>query len=209
MTNFLTLWRIFWRYYIYVDVVTYFSTPQRTSWYAFCSLLIASHTFWRSDVLFDIMIYVLTLWLFSWRTFHTQFAILTYFLTSWPTFWRHDVFFDVMMLWLFRSASRKAIWAFLMPICPSSVVVNFSLKMFRPKKNMCVSDFPTDSLFSRLPTQVFLLCDSKFFYWGSYRKKNEVNQTTLREVMRFWRQNFLKLVQILTLVLYIWREISL
>ena len=77
------------------------------------------------------------------------------------------------------------------------------------KKNMCVSDFPTDSPFSRRPTHVFLVCDSKFFYWGSYRKKNEVNRTTLREVMRFWRQNFLKLVQILTLVLNIWREISL
>ena len=64
------------------------------------------------------------------------------------------------------------------------------------KKNMCVSDFPTDSPFSRRPTQVFLLCDSKFFYWGSYRKKNEVNRTTLREVMRVWRQNFLKWVQI-------------
>ena len=73
------------------------------------------------------------------------------------------------------------------------------------KKNMCVSDFPTDSPFSRRPTQVFLLCDSKFFYWGSYRKKNEVNRTTLREVMRVWRQNFLKWVQILN----IWREISL
>ena len=70
---------------------------------------------------------------------------------------------------------------------------------------MCVSDFPTDSPFSRRPTQVFLLCDSKFFYWGSYRKKNEVNRTTLREVMRVWRQNFLKWVQILN----IWREISL
>ena len=39
------------------------------------------------------------------------------------------------------------------------------------KKYMCVSDFPTDSPFSRRPTHVFLLCDSKFFYWGSCRKK--------------------------------------
>ena len=38
-------------------------------------------------------------------------------------------------------------------------------------KKMCASDFPTDSPFPRRPTQVFLLCDSKFFYWGSYRKK--------------------------------------
>ena len=55
------------------------------------------------------------------------------------------------------------------------------------------------------PKKVFLLCDSKFFYWGSYRKKNEVNRTTLREVMRFWRKTNLKWVQILN----IWREISL
>ena len=80
-----------------------------------------------------------------------------------------------------------------------------SLISLRPNKNMCVSDFPTDSPFSRRPTHVFLLCDSKFFYWGSYRKNNEVNRTTLWEVMRVWRQNFLKWVQILN----IWREISL
>ena len=53
---------------------------------------------------------------------------------------------------------------------------------------MGVSDHPTDSSFSRRPTRVFLLCDSKFVYWGSNRKKNEVNRTTLREVMRFWIQ---------------------
>ena len=70
------------------------------------------------------------------------------------------------------------------------------------KINMCVSDFPTDSPFSRRPTQVFLLCD---FFIGDHIEKNEVNRTTLREVMRFWRQNFLKWVQILN----IWREISL
>ena len=45
-------------------------------------------------------------------------------------------------------------------------------KYLKAKKlNMCVSDHPTDSPFSRRPTQGFLLCDSKFFYWGSYRKK--------------------------------------
>ena len=38
-------------------------------------------------------------------------------------------------------------------------------------KNMCVSDFPTDSPFSRRPTQVFLLCDSKIFI-GDYMAKN-------------------------------------
>ena len=36
---------------------------------------------------------------------------------------------------------------------------------------MCVSDFPTDSPFSRRPTQVFLLCDSKFFYVGDHIQK--------------------------------------
>ena len=63
---------------------------------------------------------------------------------------------------------------------------------------------------------IFSPIDSGFFYYATHSfllgiisKKNEVDRTTLREVMRFWRQNCLKLVQILTLVLNIWREISL
>ena len=36
---------------------------------------------------------------------------------------------------------------------------------------MCVSDFPTKSPFSRRPTQVFLLCDSKFFFIGDHIEK--------------------------------------
>ena len=38
-----------------------------------------------------------------------------------------------------------------------------------------------------------LLCDSKFCYWGLYRNYIEVNQTTLREVVRFWRKKLSKI----------------
>ena len=54
-------------------------------------------------------------------------------------------------------------------------------------KNMCISDHPTDSdsLTLYLPTDsgFFIVRLYKLFYWGSYRKRNEVNRTTLREVM--------------------------
>ena len=48
----------------------------------------------------------------------------------------------------------------------SQYMIYVSLFQVRQKKNMCVSDHPTDSPFSRRPTQVFLLCDSNFFLLG-------------------------------------------
>ena len=41
---------------------------------------------------------------------------------------------------------------------------------------MCVSDYPTDSPFFRRPTQVFLLCDSKFFLLGIHIEKQEASR---------------------------------
>ena len=62
------------------------------------------------------------------------------------------------------------------------------------KKNMCVSDHPTDSPFFHRPTQVFFIVRLKvFFIEDDISKKNEVNRTTLREVIRFWRQNSSKI----------------
>ena len=56
--------------------------------------------------------------------------------------------------------------------------------MYLGQTKMCVSDHPTDSPFSRRPTQVFYCATQSFFYWD-HIEKNEVNRTTLREVMRF------------------------
>ena len=55
---------------------------------------------------------------------------------------------------------------------------------------MCVSDHPTDSAFSRRPTHVFLIVRLEV---GDHIEKNEVNRTTLREVMRFLRQKLSKI----------------
>ena len=52
----------------------------------------------------------------------------------------------------------------------------------------------------------FFYCATQSFFIEDHIEKNEVNRATLREVMRSWRQHFLKLVQISTLFLFLKRN---
>ena len=81
--------------------------------------------------------------------------------------------------------------------------------LIRPKQNICVFPISRPTHHFLGDRLMFFYCATQSFFIGDHVEKKKVNRTTLREVMRFWRQNFLKLVQILTLVLNIWREISL
>ena len=53
----------------------------------------------------------------------------------------------------------------------SKISANIDTCLKYLKRNLTPRQYKNISPFFRLPTQVFLLCDSKFFYWGSYIKK--------------------------------------
>ena len=64
---FLISWRMFWRYDILSDVMTYFLVSYK-HFDVMAYFLILWHNIWRHNVLFDIMIWFLT----SWRTFYVM-----------------------------------------------------------------------------------------------------------------------------------------
>ena len=71
-------------------------------------------------------------------------------------------------------------------------------QVIRPQK-ICVSDHPTDSPFFA----------TKSYFIEDHIEKNEVNRTTLRKIMRFWRQNLFKIGAKKENFLIFLREISL